>query len=513
MNININTDVHNKYEFTLIHNDGTEEHQTAYNVVTNSYYNRIATGSGINFATLALGTGTGTISVTDTALFTRLYGKNMGWNISDIKFIRVGEYVETCTVTYTEDEAVGNITEIGIEGNGYLYSHALITDAEGHPISIAKTNTDRLIVTVTIYLTIQLPNNVVPDNGIGGIKFSNTGDQQITSVPRVEALASIVSFLSGATGLNYMNRLGLVLTPGGVTGCYKFNEADLAQKVATITTIQNGLRMTMSSRVLADDWNLPYTYQIYGINTWFGTIPITADIFPPAELTLTAAGDGTTKGFNFKVGELMSNPKVYINDVLQSTNSYTWNGIDYVNTYQTWETTRAEYNTTAPVITNWDRYYENKGTILFNTIINGPYSGTVWTTSNIEYDFGVSKTFTRAFKPTANTAWSDWEYSTDGTTWTTLTIPSSANKIYDFPTPLTARYLRALNAIGWSFWESNGEPKNHSHLCCYKDQLVFNTAPPDGSIIKIEAKTAYPIKNSNWIVDQLVIDLTIGRGS
>ena len=255
MEINMSANVHNKYEFTLIHADGTEEHQVAYNVVTNSYYTRIATGSSINFSTLALGTGTGTVSISDTSLFTRLYGKSIGWSFSNIHFVSVGKYTETASITFTEDEAVGNITEIGIEGNAQLYSHALVTDAEGHVISINKTDTDRLIVNLTIYIDIQLPSNVVPDNGIAAVKFSNTGDQLITSVPQVEALVPIVSYLSGATGqaLSNMNRLGFVLTPGGVTGCYKFGEAVSANKATTVTTIQNGLRMSITSRVLADD--------------------------------------------------------------------------------------------------------------------------------------------------------------------------------------------------------------------------------------------------------------------
>ena len=518
MKIDINTNIHNRYDFRLIHADGTEEHQTAYNVVTNNYYNRIRTGSEIGFQELTLGTGTGTVSVTDTALFNELYYKGIGWNITNIRYISPGEYVETAVVTFTEDEAVGNLTEIGIKGNyNILYSHALITDSEGQPIAINKSNTDRLIITITIYLTIQLPSNVIPDNGIAAMKFSNTGDQLYTSAVRNDnnAIVSVVRYLSGTTNepIGWVNQLGFVLTPGGVTGCYASGSASPASKEADLTPITDGFRLTMRSRVLAADWNLPYTYQIYAISTWFGYIPITSNIFPPAELTLTAAGDGTVRGFNFNVGELMANPKVYIDDILQSSDTYTWNGIDYVNTFQTWETARAEYTTICPVILDWGSWYENRGTVLFNTIRNHQFNGARYNTDTLEYDFQETKTFTRAFKPTANQAWSDWEYSTDGTNWTTITIPSSGDRFYDFPTPITARYLRTLHAFTYNGWDEAGYPQNHSQLCCYKDQLVFNTAPPAGSVIKIEARTAYPIKNSNWLIDQLVIDVTVSRGT
>ena len=35
--------------------------------------------------------------------------------------------------------------------------------------------------------------------------------------------------------------------------------------------------------------------------------------------------------------------------------------------------------------------------------------------------------------------------------------------------------------------------------------------PSAGSIIKIEAKSAYPIKNEHWIIDQFVLDVKISR--
>ena len=508
------SDVHNKFEFQLIDKDGNvKQEAVGYNVVTNDYYTYLNKNQAVQFSTVLLGTGVGTPSVTDTAMFSQLASKSTGISSSNITFVDTNQFTNQMSITFNENEAIGAITEVGLYGNNRLYSHAMLTDAEGHTITVNKTDTDRLIITVTIYLTLQLPSNVLPFYGVGSGTFSYYGDQKRYKDSEVHYL---VSHCLGCTSSRWsdQNAIGLALTKGGSAGSYAGGYDNNLNWSMSVSETSTGIRYQSSGRKLADAWNLPGTYQIRGLCTPIGYINMTADIFPPLSLTLSEVADGTQKGFNFKIPWLMSDVKVYINNELQSASSYTWNGTDYVNSFQAWESAQAEYVIVNPArYSNPSPYYNSFGTVLFNQNYHMS-SGPTYSTNTIVLDFGTQKTFNRAYKPTASSSYSDWKYSNDNVNWTTLTIPSSSSNIYDFPTPITARYLKAENAIvNSSCWDNSWTPVRHSQLCCYKDQLVFNTAPPADAVIKIEAKSAYPIKNSNWILDQLVLDFSISRGT
>lgn len=506
--------LHNKFEIQVVAADGTVKQEiTAYNVVLNRYYTDLSNNTTMYFGRLYLGTGTGTPSVTDTGLFTQLTTKNFEFSTTDVTFIDVNSYSVATTLTFTETEAVGLITELGI-GNrsSVLYTHAMITDAEGNIIAINKTNTDRLIITLTLYLTLNVPSNVVSYHGLSTDCYSVYASQQATAgtsyLPRI---------ISAALGLNknicdgrneYVYYSGSPGCPTMSLGADYVGYKTLSTKLQASVT-QGILRMANSERILSTDSNLSGTYQIYGMNTPIGYIPITSDVFPVLPLTLSKTADGTQKAFNFGVGELLPDVKVYINDVLQPANSYTWNGKDY-SIFQVWETARADKVIKTPVCKAHSNYYQCYTTPIYNY---QPMFGNTatWVNKDIVYDFGERLNFTRAYKPNASTAYTNWEYSNDNQTWTTINIPASpSTNYYDFPTPISARYLRMREGVTTQMWVNNWTPML-PELCCYSDQLVFNTAPSAGSIIKIEAKSAYPIKNEHWIIDQFVLDVKISR--
>lgn len=514
MQVNMSSSLHNKFEFQLVNSEGViTQEVTAYNLVTDSYYTRSnRSGDAVTFSDVVLGTGTGDVSVTDTALFHQIASKSSGISSGKIRYLDVNQFSVQSVVTFTEDEAIGLITEVGLKGNSTLYTHAMVTDAEGHQISINKTNTDRLLITITLYLTISLPDTMLPYQGIGCTAFSWCGDQKRYTDFSDGDIYFFVRKMLGCTsyGWNASTSLGLTASPKGGTGSYNGGYDNNFSWGLSVSNTPNGVRYQNNDRVLSASWNLPGTYQIYGFNTPIGHIPITSDIFPPLPLTLSEVADGTSTGFNFKIPRLMSDVKVYIDDVLQPANSYTWNGIDYVNTFQAWETTQADKLLENPAEWNSDYYsYGNVTSIIFNS--NWHCNSNVrFSTNTMIFDFGSPQTFNRAYKPTANQAYSDWQYSDDNENWTTLTIPKSDANIYDLPEPITARYLKTTNATSGG-WSDSWTPTGHSHLCCFKNQLEFNTAPPADAVVKIEAKSAYPIKNSNWLFDQFVLDFTISR--
>lgn len=512
----VGASVHNKFEFRLIDKNGNVKQEAiAYNTVTNKYYNNLNSTNTLKFSYIALGTGTGTPAVTDTNLFAKLTSKDSGLSGSNAQYVDVNKFKISSTVSFSESEAIGELTEIGIHGNPstysdiLLYTHAMITDAEGHVISINKTDTDRLTITITLYLEITLPNSILPYYGVGGTNYSYYGDQKVTTSFSGGAgiRPTVAQFLG--VGSNWSNIIGgirCVVSPGGTA---------LTGGSPTISASYNntstGVRVQSTSRILSEDGNLPGTYQIYGFVTPLGYMPITSDIFTPLTLELTQAADGIKTGFNFKIPELSGDGlEVYIDDVLQPASSYTWNGIDYVNSFQAWETTRADKLIVNPTATSTSTYaYTNISTLIFNNTFNMG-QGATWTTNMMVFDYGEAKTFTRAYKPNASSTYTNWEYSNDNENWTTVSVPTSpSTNYYDFPTPITARYLRANFSNSWN----NSWTPTTCLLCCYKDQLVFNTAPAAGAIVKIKAKSMYPIKNSNWILDQFVMDFTISRGT
>lgn len=535
MEINVGATLHNKYEFTLVDakTGDVKQKTTAYNLVTNGYYNALRNNSNINFYYVHLGSGTAAPSVNDTALTApfaqksfSLWDGSYGWGkyASTIRCPAPNQYSISTTLTFTENEANGTIGEIGIanavysSSNVVLYTHARITDAEGSPITIIKSNTDRLILTITMYLTLTMPDSVIPFRG-SSRTWSLYGDQNFTAGLSSNCVPPIVACALGMNNINIgaaCNPIGFATTHGGMYASTYWNSFQYDfSRATTSSTISGGVRIALSSRFLAAEYNAPVTLQLRDIVTGIGNIPITSDIFPPLPLTLTKTANGTQTGFNFGVAELMDDVKVYIDDVLQDASTYTWNGKDYT-LYQAWETCEGQYITKCPAWIPAGPYTRARGSLLFNSSMGLAGDGGT-TNQHIEYDFGEVKSFNRAWRHANGSEFNKWQYSLDGQNWTTLVIPVSSDKIYDFPTPVQARYLKFPNIANWeASWGSAYQPPSTNDcclLCCFSNQLEFNTAPPQGSVVKIEAKSTYPLKNSNWIVDQLVIDLSISRGS
>lgn len=141
------------YEFTLRRKDGTVQKEIVHNIATNNIV------SQVNSSTLSIGSGSGTPATTDTKLFNHL------WNIaaSSISQVQnIGDDGARMTLTYVVPATasyVATITEVGLGSKDYIWTHAMLVDAESNPISIIKTENDELtiVVTVELYATTALP--------------------------------------------------------------------------------------------------------------------------------------------------------------------------------------------------------------------------------------------------------------------------------------------------------------------------------------------------------------------
>lgn len=144
--------LHNRFDFEFYDTKNGETLRAhAENIVVNSLFTQRLVGSNSWFYYISVGTGTGELSVSRSNLFSLLMHKAV---------IAVEDVYDTDTTAhstkravFTESEAIGVWTEVGIYSANmlnYLCTHALISDSEGNPISINKTNT----MIVTIYATV-----------------------------------------------------------------------------------------------------------------------------------------------------------------------------------------------------------------------------------------------------------------------------------------------------------------------------------------------------------------------
>lgn len=190
MNINLPVKFIGTYKFTLTHDDGSSEEYTTHNTACAAIRNTQFQSS------LSLGQGTGTPAFADTSLFSYL------WNVAAStvsKVSNVGNNGARVTLTFilpATSSYVGTITEVGLGPNGSLWTHALLADAEGNPISIVKTDTDLLTIdaTVELYITSTFPL-------VHGLsRICKAGQTEVTLAALLLSLISARAAWSSLTG-------------------------------------------------------------------------------------------------------------------------------------------------------------------------------------------------------------------------------------------------------------------------------------------------------------------------
>ena len=111
--------LHNEFQFQLVGADGkVKQEGKAQNVVVNRYYNELPSSLPNFFQEILLGTGTGTPSASDTGLFNRIAGKDYQ-TITNVTPLGSHQYTWSVTTTFTENEANGNLTEVGLADKAY----------------------------------------------------------------------------------------------------------------------------------------------------------------------------------------------------------------------------------------------------------------------------------------------------------------------------------------------------------------------------------------------------------
>lgn len=503
--------LHNEFQFRLIGADGTVKQEgKAQNVVLNRYYDNLPDYLRLFCSYIQLGTGTGTPAASDTSLFNRIAVKAYN-NITLVTPLGNNQYSWSVSVTFTENEANGNLTEVGLcDDDWRLYTHAMITDSEGHTIVIEKTNTDRLTVTATLYLTLTFDNSA--DWTDLNVDFeSYPSRRSARTVPEyTTSLDNCVHPIRTATGSNSNDTTFYMLlakgaTKGWSTGCnYTYNST-------------NKTKRYLKGRINSTDYNMNATYQIFGFGTkYFAKFFPDHVVFPPITLELEqVAAAGNNGDFNFGIPILMDDVTVYVDGVQQPSSAYTWGGKDF-SLRQAWASQHGDYLAKAArIVYNYAYYYTSTPVC---GVINTYYS-TREDRSKPYYciwDFGTPKAV-NTLKNTqdGNDSSCTLYYSDDNENWTqAATTYNAGNGTFTrtFET-ITARYWKIeVPQYFQSYDMVNMQSTFQGAFDFVQPQLHLNTPPAEGAVVKVVAKSEYPIKNSNWIIDQMLVDWQISGG-
>lgn len=301
MDINaIQCNIHNEFDIEVINSRTGEitEKAKAYNMVlTNLWHYIIETGTAFGTA-IQYGSGTGTISVSDTSLFNRANGINVTQDSLTCDYVnRV--ITRRCHINLALSTSVGvNITEVGLAagtGNGSLTTHAMLQDMNGNPISIAKTEFDIINIYATIYAHWSVPHN----------------DAHIVFYPKTALQQSLTGssniFGSFVAGGSY--RLFRPIYSGKT---WSKTSSSLANKTITYTL----------PRYSQSEGNSPKgIYYMLGYNNFDGVaISKGSDSWSAFTITNEAVGtgDGTTTEFTTKFNAPY-NATVYVNGVAQTS--------------------------------------------------------------------------------------------------------------------------------------------------------------------------------------------------
>lgn len=151
---NIGLKIHNRFDIEVKDANTGEVLQTAQaeNIVLDRIYTRLLNFQSY-FDQIVFGSGTGTLSASRTTLFTRIGNKAA---VTESLVRSYPTSVWTRSISLGTEEFNGNtIREVGIsDTTTNINTHALITDSEGNPLSVEKTNLRIIDIYATVFVEV-----------------------------------------------------------------------------------------------------------------------------------------------------------------------------------------------------------------------------------------------------------------------------------------------------------------------------------------------------------------------
>lgn len=308
--------LHNHFTFIKTKADGTEEVVgKAENVVLNRFLT-YAMGP-YTFERIGMSTGTGTPTADRTGFFNT---SNIKQAVASSINRQYADNVLTLSMSFVYGTTEANnllFTEVGLYlSSNYLVTHALITDSEGNPITLTKTNTEILTINATVYAE----HPFVDDTG-GGLNwvspaFCNpfiraaSGDHLYTSTSN-QADKVLPSTISAYNSRTRGQLPPYMLATSGTNANTGTAAAEYNLKTTVGTDVGNGTfiygqTFTNTCAILEEDKD--------GFQGYLHTDMV------------VGTGDGERVAMNLpRADEIIGDVEVYLDDVLQDPSTYTVN--------------------------------------------------------------------------------------------------------------------------------------------------------------------------------------------
>lgn len=571
-------DMHAEYHWELVDSKTgiVKQTVTCTNMILDSWIDEL---SGKNSCSsgriyIAVGTGTALPAKTDTALSHSLGSTEI--TLTNSAFLADSVTELTFRGTFGETAVVGNLAEFGLARESFIRTRALITDSEGNPITIQKTDADILNVSIKLAVRLdsgspgitlircqQLLGAIDADRSLAGIELAAHGNSPDEIVkPQTQAYAQhldsgllyrISRILgvrdSASTQLSFMvdSLPELSFTRAIYRDFLTYYGPRLAAVLdyvndSSVSSWQGFLRW--ESRILAStDSNLPNGYSTLIKAIWLENYSLwisfpNSTLYPSKSMTFEFTGDGGSDEFSVNIPELETEGAVVsIDGVVQDPSTYAFSGKNF-NLAQAWRSLDNRF------VTHSGEYYANPGTSSSNQgylgvpltfpqsvmTIGRPDDSESVLFQNRTWDFKEPVTVntfanTLIYNNHSGTPFPTaiLEYSTDSINWIEAArLELSYNKLETKTfNPITARYWRlsgaplAARQDHWYGMIASGKNGYTGVFCAFDNVqpwLKFNTAPAAGAVITVTAKCAYPMKNANWRVDSIVTDIAVERG-
>ena len=529
----LKTNYRTNYHLELIDSRSGKIKQKAdtQNIILDNWWNsaRNEYCSGRLVHEVVFGSGSGTPAESDTGPFHSLWTVAVS---SERQTIDEENKAITC-VAFASIPAtsayVGTITEIcctsrATAANGnqwpalkdYVFTHALLKDAEGNPISIEKTDVDILEVTITITVSYSASSPWVL-NRLPGYLLKKKG--------------AVVNSANWADSQWFSIHLALGTTnpdPDFFLYNYDFNRANIvgpscgnACSMLAVGSLSKATRkMSFANTRIAQEvgQSRPIYYNYVMVEGFMYSALPNADIFPSYTISNISIGkgDGVKTQFDNPLDYFVKDTeKVYKNGVaLVRGTDYT---IDYQNNHNRLPELAAtrncktsggvtvaagSYGDSGPKRKPFQRFVRSANMYLLETISVG------WNANNplfIEFEeAGDVNTF---YVPSwVSTGTITLFRSADGENWTQV-----CEIAHTSGTANTEKFS-AIKAQYWKIEGTNTGWTNHSYTTDDMAQelflgyvgdpdITFTEAPADGDVITMDVEMDRPFKNGNFVID------------
>lgn len=547
MNIKIPAQFRGTYEFILKRKDGSVQKETVHNIATSNIVNATHSSS------LSIGSGSGTPSSADTKLF------NHKWNISAsvVSHVQnIGEDGASMNMTYivpATTSYVAVITEVGMGEPNSIYTHAMLVDAEGNPISIIKTENDELTINVTLELytstTLPLTMDFAP--------FVSVSRKPTLAALLLSHIVNSHRYITVLTGdddksTNYRSALMLSICPRNLLLPYRTHSSGVDPEYLPFNGNKSMMRKELvgNLRCRNNSFNTHYYRYLQFSLAWYYSgythvsIPMALDlknpdIFPPQLLSNIAigVGDGSTAEFACPLNYFKKDTEVIYKNGVALTR-----GVDYTIDNESNKDCLPElmhilYPDDAEIkITSGPGVQASGPNLQFlaEANVTPPSYATydyskVCTAFNAEYplhfDWGVARKV-NCLKGVVHVRYAKTlhvEYSTDNATWDTAAIldvqnsSTSSIKQYNVDVswdPIEARYWRIRV-------ERYGTSTSSNHIAYFSTGgaaaylgysnprgIVFTTPPAETDVLTMDCYLDIPLKSTNFAFN-LALDLNL----